>query len=223
MECVWYSRSDYGGSFISIANNLSELVITRCRGKTTLTVRGPETYATPAHCPPDAEFIGIVFKPGVFMPDFPAKMVMDRRDVNLPQASGKSFWLNGAAWQYPTFDNAEVFVNWLVQDNLLVRDTLVTDVLHGQPLTLSLRTIQRRFLQATGMTHGTYLQIQRARHALALLKQGISILDAVYLAGYADQPHMTRALKHLVGQTPAQLANTTEREPLSLLFKTETL
>jgi AraC-like DNA-binding protein len=53
------------------------------------------------------------------------------------------------------------------------------------------------------------------------LKQGISILDAVTLAGYADQPHLTRSLKRLVGQTPAQLRPTNQPEQLSFLFKTD--
>jgi len=41
---------------------------------------------------------------------------------------------------------------------------------------------------------------------MTLLHQGTSILDAVYKAGYFDQPHMTRALKRFTGQTPAQIA-----------------
>jgi AraC-like DNA-binding protein len=28
----------------------------------------------------------------------------------------------------------------------------------------------------------------------------------VYQAGYADQSHMTRSLKHFIGYTPAQIA-----------------
>jgi len=70
---------------------------------------------------------------------------------------------------------------------------------------LSLRSVQRRFLRATGLTHGLVVQIERAQRAMKLLQQGVSILDTVDQAGYADQPHLTRALKRLVGQTPAQI------------------
>jgi AraC-like DNA-binding protein len=70
---------------------------------------------------------------------------------------------------------------------------------------LSLRSVQRRFLRATGLTYGTLDQIERAREAATLLEQGISIADAVYYAGYADQPHLTRSLKRFVGQTPGQI------------------
>jgi hypothetical protein len=37
------------------------------------------------------------------------------------------------------------------------------------------------------------------------LQQGVSILDTVEQAGYFDQPHLTRSLKYLIGQTPAQI------------------
>ncbi len=51
----------------------------------------------------------------------------------------------------------------------------------------------------------------RARHARTLLQQGISILDTVEQAGYADQPHLTRSLKRFMGQTPAQILRSIQR------------
>ena len=74
------------------------------------------------------------------------------------------------------------------------------------PLSLSERTVRRRFLYATGMTQGVIRQIERAVQASEMLGSGVPILDVVYLAGYADQPHLTRSLKRFIGQTPAQLA-----------------
>lgn len=223
IERVWRSHSENAGDFISMASPNWEMVITRHRGKNTLTLRGPETKATMAYCPPDAEWVGIQFKLGAFMPKFPAKMLMDRQDVDLPEANSQAFWLNGAAWQFFDYDNAEVFVKRLVRESLLVHDPLVESVFAGHPLELSLRTAQRRFLQATGLTQGTMYQINRARRAVALLRQGVSILDTVYQTGYADQPHLTRALKQLIGQTPGQLVDQNRSERLSLLFKTELL
>ena len=63
-------------------------------------------------------------------------------------------------------------------------------------------------------------QIERARYATTLLRQGLSILDVVYEAGYSDQPHLTRALKQLIGLTPAQLTDRSRNVQLSSLFKT---
>jgi AraC-like DNA-binding protein len=65
--------------------------------------------------------------------------------------------------------------------------------------------VQRRFLRATGLTHGALCQIESAQKATALLEQGVSILDTVELVGYADQPHLTRSLKRFVGRTPAEI------------------
>jgi AraC-like DNA-binding protein len=218
VERIWRSSSEDPGSFISIAEIHYHMVVTKHRGKTTLTVRGPEIQATPAYSPADTEFFGIVFKPGTFLRHLPAGMVMDRRDVNLPEASSKSFWLHGAAWQFPNFENADTFVDWLAHDGLLVHDPIVDAVLQGAPLEMSLRTVQRRFSQATGLTQSDVRQIERARYAVTLLKQGISILDTVYMAGYFDQPHLSRSLKQFIGLTPTQLMDNNRPERLSFLY-----
>jgi hypothetical protein len=220
IDRVWHTHSGEGGSFISVANSSWGMVVTKMRGRTMLTMRGPEIRATPAGAPPDAEFFGIQFKPGTLMPDFPARRLMDRADVTLPAASSGTFWLKGAAWEFPDFENVETFVERLMRDELLVYDTAVSDVLQGHGTGLSLRTVQRRLLQATGLTQGRLYQIERARYATLLLKQGVSILDTVALAGYFDQPHLTRALRHFIGQTPAQLVNANRTERLSFLYKT---
>jgi len=76
-------------------------------------------------------------------------------------------------------------------------------------------------VQATGLTQGSIRQIERARYATRLLQGGVPILDTVELAGYADQAHLTRALKYLIGKTPIHIIRKSEPEQLSLLFKTE--
>ncbi len=220
VETIWRSQSEHAGFFISMAETHCALVVTKFTGRTIMTVRGPETRATPAYGLAQAEFIGIQFKAGVFMPNLPAKMVMDRNDLNLPEATSKSFWLNSSAWQYPDYENADTFVDWLVRDGLLVYDPVVREVLKGQLVAISLRTVQRRFLQATGLTHNAIYLINRARYATSRLKQGASILDAVHEAGYFDQPHLTRSLKHFVGLTPAQIIDKSRPERLSFLYKT---
>ena len=222
VEAVWRNHSESGGPFISMAVGHWVMVVTRLNGKTSLTVRGPETKATPAYCPPGAEHIGVHFKLGTFMPYLPAGDLRDGA-ITLPEATSNSFWLNGSAWQYPDYENLDTFIDRLVRAGLLVREPVVDAVLHGRLKDLSIRTIQRRFLRATGLTHGSASQIDRARRATMLLKQGVSILDTVYEAGYADQPHLTRSLKYYIGQTPAQLIPKSEQsEPaqLSFLFKT---
>ena len=194
------------------------MVVTRHNGRTTLTVRGPETNAAALDCPAEGEWLGIRFKLGTFMPHLPARNLLDRRDVTLPEATGRSFWLNGSAWEYPDFENAENFVNRLVHDGLVAVDLPVKVALQGRRQKMSIRTAQRHFLRATGMTHSTIRQIERARQAANLLKQGVSILDTVPEAGYFDQAHLTRSLKYFIGQTPAQIVRGDKQ--LSYLYKT---
>jgi hypothetical protein len=219
VERVWRCHSERAGTFHSMAASHWEMVVTRHKGKAYLTVRGPETQATTADCPAEGEWVAIRFKLGTFMPLLAAGNLRDRKDVNLPGATNRSFWLNGSAWEYPAFENAEVFVKRLVRDGLIAVDPSVDSILQGQPSQQSLRSAQRHFLKATGITYSTIRQIERARHATNLLKQGVSILDAVHQAGYFDQAHLTRSLKYLIGQTPAQI--TRAEEQLSFLYKTE--
>lgn len=221
VERIWRSHSERAGKFLSIAACHWEMVVTKLPGKTMLTVRGPETSPATTDCPADGEWLGIRFKLGAFMPQFPVGGILDRKDVNLPEATGRSFWLNGSAWEYPDFENAETFVNRLVRRGLIANDRLIQAALNGERQERSLRSAQRHFLRATGMTQGAIRQIERARYATNLLKQGVSILDAVHQAGYFDQAHLTRSLKHFIGQTPTQIIRAEEQ--LSFLYKTESV
>ncbi len=223
VERIWRCHSEGAGPFLSIAQSRCELVVTRLHGKTTLTVCGPETKATPlGDCPTDAEWLGIRLKPGAFLPHLPPRTLVDAT-VTLPEATSTSFWLSGSTWQVPDYDNADTFVNWLVRAGLLVREPVVDAAIQDQRKDLSLSTIQRRFVRATGVTQSAAHQIERARSATILLQQGVSILDTVYEAGYFDQPHLTRSLKHFIGQTPAQIREQSRPEQMPFLYKTTLL
>ncbi len=219
VERVWRSSSESAGPFISMALNRMQLVVWNEDGKTYFTVRGPETKATLAHCPTHAEFVGIVLKCGAFMPHLPLCDLIDGA-VTLPEATSSSFWLHGSSWRFPTYDNADTFIDRLAHDGALGFDPVVETELQGRPSDMSLRSAQRRFLRATGLTHSAVRQIERARYATVLLRQGASIFDAVFQAGYFDQPHLTRALRHFIGQTPAQIAGNRPTQQLSFLYKT---
>lgn len=207
VDMVWQTRSEQAGAFISQAESRWEMVVSHYQGETTLAIRGPETQATPAEYPAAAEFFGIVFKLGSFIPDLPTSDRINRNDLILPTTSRRTFWLNGNTWEIPTFDNVDVFINRLMRANLLTRDPVVTSALQGHTPALSPRALQYRFTRATGLTQTTIQQIERARLASFLLQQGRSILDAVDEVGYYDQPHLTRSLKRFLGQTPTEIAS----------------
>jgi AraC-like DNA-binding protein len=204
VKSIWRSRSDSGGTFISTAASQWEMVITRQRDRLTMSVRGPETRASLASVPEEAEFMGIIFKPGVFMPQLPISDLVDE-EIHLPETTKNAFQFLGSTFQFPTFENIDTFVNHLQQVSLLDFDPIVEEALRGQPLDVSPRSIQRHFLHVTGLTQKAIQQIDRARQASTLLQHGVPITEVAYQAGYYDQAHLTNALRRYYGQTPLQI------------------
>lgn len=217
VERVWAARSEREGEFLSVAATTCELVVSRVRHGISMTVRGPETRMSTIDCPA-GDWVGIRFKPGTFLPKFLPATLRDRNDVTLPAASARSFWLDGSAWEYPTLENADTFVARLLKKGIVATDPIAEAVVRGEVRARSRRSAQRHFLRATGITYADFRQIERARHAANLLREGVSIADVVHAAGYYDQPHLTRGLKRLIGQTPTEIARMTRQ--LSLLYKT---
>lgn len=219
MERVWRCRSARGGRFFSVAANNVEFAITRLGGQNFFTIRGPETAATVMEVPANGEWVAIRFTAGTFMPRFMPGSLRDHRDVFLPDASTRAFWFNGSAIEYPSFENAETFVESFVASGELDFDPLVPNALRNcreAPLT---RTMQRHFLRATGVTQATFHQIERARAATLMLREGRAIADVIGAAGYYDQAHLIRSLRRFIGETPLQIARA--QSQLSFLYKTD--
>ena len=212
VEETWHTRSEAEESFISVAASHWEMVVTRRWGAGRLTLRGPETKATTVPIPQEAEFFGIEFSLGTFMPSLEPGQLVDQ-SLTLPPATSTSFWLNGVAWELPGPDYADIFVDRLVRSGLLVHDPVASAALQGDVKGLSRRSVERRVSRATGLTRGAISQIRRAEMAVELLTRGLPALDVAHLVGYADQPHLTRSLKRFVGQTPSQIVSSAVGEP----------
>jgi len=217
IERIWHCHSERGGTFVSVASSHWELVVTRLAGKTIVTLRGPETRPREVLCPADGEWFAIRFKAGTFMPQRPIDTLLNGTDANLPVTNGRSFQLSNGTWELPSFDNAEIFVARLARAGIIARDRAVAAALEGDEQALSRRSAQRHFLFATGMTYSTMRQIERARRATNLLRDGMAILDTVHECGYFDQAHLTRSLRTLIGLTPADVARGARQ--LSFLYK----
>ncbi|WP_344881262.1 helix-turn-helix domain-containing protein [Nonomuraea antimicrobica] len=218
IERVWRSRSDGVGRMTAVAASRWDLVFWQHRGQVSAAVAGPETKASQAPVPEDATFFGITFVHGALMPHLPVEQVVDRQ-VELPGATRRSFWLHGSSWHLPGYEDAEAFVARLVREEILVRDPIVPAVLDGAAPEVSVRTLQRRFLAATGLTRAAIRQIDRVRSAAVLLQEGVPAHDVIHRLGYYDQPHLARSLTRYVGRTATQLTGPGPAEPLSLLYK----
>jgi len=217
VERIWRSRSRQGGFFFSMAESSIELVFTRMPGFTAATLRGPVSKGGLIECPPNGEWLAVRFRLGTYLPLIPTVTLIDHRNMDLPILPCDRFWFSGRAWEIPTYDNIDAFVARLAGAGVIARSHAPDAAIAGDCGRMSQRSVQRHFRHVTGMTFSAWQQIERARHAAALLMDGASVLDATFHAGYFDQAHLTRSVKQLIGTTPARLAR--ERPQLSFSYK----
>ena len=214
---VWRAHASGVETMTSVANSTWELVVWTEGEQLLTTVRGPETRASTAPVPHDSSSLGILFAHGVHMPHLPVTGLVDAETPPRP-VRGSGFRLRDGSYPPPTYEAAEQLVDRLVADGVLVRDSLVADVLDGLAPTVSPRTVQRRVHATTGLTLGTIRQIARAREAALRLGDGEPILEVVHDLGFYDQSHLSRALGRFIGRTATQLARGRHAQPLSLLY-----
>ncbi|HSS37539.1 MAG TPA: helix-turn-helix domain-containing protein [Polyangia bacterium] len=182
-----------------------DLVVRRVDGRIELLQTGLITRPVALTYAAGDEYLSISFKPGVFMPRLPGNRMIDRALLR-PTPSPRAFWVEQEQLEIPTFDNAEGLVARLARRELIVRDEIVAGVADGRPRAVHPRSVQRHFLTAMGMTAKRLEQIRRACRAAELLRAGTPAVAVALEAGYADQPHMTRALRSILGATPGQIS-----------------
>ncbi len=209
VECVdmiWYGQATHDAVPLCSADIYWYLRFLRRDGKTTLIAHGPTTHVTPVAYQQGDEFLGIRFKPGTYFPHLPSRALVDGAML-LTDSVQRQFSLWGAVWETPTYQNADIFVSRLVKAGVLNHDDVIDAALNHEEQERTLRSVQQRFVRATGLTHQVIQQVERARYAATLLAQGTPIMDVVFQAGYYDHPHLTRSLKRFLNQTPVQIAD----------------
>lgn len=204
VDSIWRGRADADQTLMCPADGRWNLSFAKLNGRLKVLVEGPMTKAVPKTHVEGIDWLVIKLKLGVFLPAVSAREYLNGSAL-LPETASQSFWLHSAIWQMPDYENADTFVDWLVRDEVVQLNPLVNAVLQDQPRTVAERTLRHHFQQTTGLTQSHIRQIERARDAMSLLQQDISILDVVDRLGYADQPHLTRSLKRFMGYTPRQV------------------
>src|SRR5689334_3366585 len=109
VDRAWRTCSDTSDTMTSAARTSCQLILTRVRGHLLAILRGPETTATTAPVPPDAEFLGIRFALGAVLRPHPAASIVDGY-VPLPVTGSDRIVIGGEDWEAPTYENAEHFV-----------------------------------------------------------------------------------------------------------------
>lgn len=73
----------------------------------------------------------------------------------------------------------------------------------ARELGVSRQYLRRLFLEHTGLSPKGFARVARLGKLLEALRSGDGLAEAALASGYADQAHMSRELKELVGITPA--------------------
>jgi hypothetical protein len=192
----------------SVATANWGLVFFEHEGAAYASVTGPETGTGTAPVPEGATFVGIEFAVGTSLRAAPAPSLVDG-GTELPDATRRTFRLDGTRWETPGPDDAEALVDRLVRAGAVVCDPLVMEIRRGHRPAVSGRTVERRFRAVTGLTQGAVRQIERARTASTLLAAGAPVADVVVGLEYFDEPHLARALRRYIGRTARQLRDGT--------------
>jgi hypothetical protein len=204
VNTVWTCTSEQVAEMTSVAAVCWGLVFSEREARAYAGISGPETRTGTAPVPEGVTFVGIEFAVGTSLRAVPTPALVDG-GAELPDATRRTFRLDGVRWETPGPDDAEALVDRLVRSGAVVRDPLVTEVRRGHRPAVSGRTVERRFRAATGLTQGAVRQIERARKASALLAAGVPVADIVPRLEYFDEPHLARALRRYVGRTARQL------------------
>ncbi len=189
---------------LSTPDGCWDIVVMKRRGVTLVLQTGVISRPVPLENDPGDSFLAISFKPGVFVARTPGRAMIDRALVR-PLVSARAFALDGETLEIPTFENAEGLVARLERRGLLARDELVEGATQGRARAISPRSMQRHFLSALGMTPKQFAQIRRACRAVDLLRTGMAPAAVAVEAGFSDQPHLTRSLRAIMGQTPGEI------------------
>ena len=193
------------GQYTTYADGNLDLVAIKDGRVTRFMISVPTTRAQTVTYKGGTEVVVVRLNPNIYLPSRPSHLLLDL-DFYLPQAGRRSFWLDGIAWQCPTFDDVDEFIGGLMRQGVLQEDRLVSLVSAGKTPNVSVRTVQREFRKVIGLTPHYLQRISQAERAEKLLAQGMAISDVVYDTGFGDQAYMTRALKYFIGRTPGQIS-----------------
>ena len=217
VACVWFESSEAGRPSRDrvLPDGFVDLVFGR-----SLWVRGPDTGRHGVSYPAGSRFVGLRFRPGAapFVLGVPASELVDAR-VFLDE-----LWGPVAAEIADRMVSAASLgaAAALLEEELLRRaratDPAVEAVVrhlrgggssHGLAarIGLSERQLRRRAVAALGYGTKTLDRILRFQRFLALARSRppLGRAQLASIAGYADQPHLTRECRRLSGDAPAAL------------------
>jgi len=203
-NCMWRARATRDGNFTDPASERWSLNFVRQQnGIMTVEIYGPSTSPRVLNWRKGETYWGIDFNAYVLMPGFNKEQITGVH-LTLPVTDGE-FEIGVHRIKVADYEHLEQLVDGMQTAGVLTESSLVHRVLAGKTSGTSERNRQRQVRRVTGLSQKQILQVRRARYAEELLRDGYLPAEVAQLAGYADQPHMTRAIKQTMGKTPGQI------------------
>ncbi|HSD56416.1 MAG TPA: helix-turn-helix domain-containing protein [Candidatus Saccharimonadales bacterium] len=156
---------------------------------------GPRTTPTTAHFRDGEYFWSIVMNADVNLTGYAKKDLLNKV-IELKTTDGQSFVLADKTLQIPQYSELDTFVERLIQENILY----ITPIAAA-----SQRDQQRKAKRFTGLTPKQIEQAARVERAIILMDGSYSLSWVATEAGFADQAHMNRDFRRLVGYSPAEI------------------
>ncbi len=227
IEAIWHSRSDRAGTYRVLPDGRCDLILRHgddnAPNKIEAVLSGPASFFYDVNLRPGMAFIGARFKPG-HAPRFlgmslaqmppeglrgPALLqVLPWLQSLIAPAASPEQLLNrlGSCLAErvqgippPSHKSLAIAAAFHVSAGRMSLEDLAR--IHR----VSSRQLARNWRHLTGFYPKTYCMILQFQWALRLItKSGLSAAAAAYEAGYADQPHMTRAFRRFGGFSPAR-------------------
>jgi hypothetical protein len=203
VDVIWQTVDTSDGTYLAAADACWDMIFSRLGTGSRVLLSGPSSRPTPVPYRSGGRNVGVRFVQGCYFTHVAACEMCDRT-VALRMPGPTVFELAGEEWPFPDYDDVDDLIDRFDAHGLLAHDRVVEATLHGVPIDLSPRSVQRHFAKVTGLSPRHVRQIARAREAVARLRDGAAIAAVAYDLGYADQSHLTREVKRLTGYTPGQ-------------------
>lgn len=204
INCTWHAIAESDDIYTDAANEYWSLGFARHRdGRFSVDLFGPSLQPRALGGHAGEEYWGVEFNAHIVLKGMHKKSILNA-STPLP-VTDNHMTIGDHSYEIPTFDALESFTKQLEEDGIIINNQHIFRAMEGDETGFSQRSRQRHFVNTTGLTRKQIEQLKRARQAFYLLQSGHSPTDAAHLAGYADQSHMTRSLKLLRGETPAQI------------------
>ena len=204
IRLVWRAYVEEPAAYVDEASEHWGLSFVECSdGSRRAELAGPRLTARPIESYRGETYWGVELAAHVVVPGVD-KGLLEGDVLDLEVTRG-GVVIGNREHPWPGWADLEAFVGALLEAGTLVSDEDIRRALSGDDIGLSRRSWQRRFRAVTGLSRKQIQQLERAREAYVLLQRGLRPAEVAIAAGYADQAHLTRSLKLIRNETPAQI------------------